>query len=122
MDWVKRCEEYTLTDGKSGFSINFAGMDFKADDIAALAPARAGACAGIADIESGKIKNPDEQRKVTHFRPDSLPGKQRICGSGSFCRKNHRGRPVRCRCSQWYRRFRIGAAVDAVRNKRSLLE
>ncbi|MBE6389391.1 MAG: glucose-6-phosphate isomerase [Lentisphaerae bacterium] len=67
MDWVKRCEEYTLTDGKSGFSINFAGMDFKADDIAALAPARAGACAGIADIESGKIKNPDEQRKVTHF-------------------------------------------------------
>ncbi|MBO5668020.1 MAG: glucose-6-phosphate isomerase [Lentisphaeria bacterium] len=67
MDWVKRSNEYTFTDGKSGFSINFAGMKFNAEDISALAPACAGAYAGIADIEAGKIKNPDEQRKVTHF-------------------------------------------------------
>lgn len=67
MDWVKRSNEYTLTDGKSGFSINFAGMKFDSNDIAALAPAFAKASAGIADIEAGKIKNPDENRKVTHF-------------------------------------------------------
>ena len=67
MDWVKRSKDYTFTDGKSGFSINFAGMKFDSADIAALAPACEKACAGIADIEAGKIKNPDEQRKVTHF-------------------------------------------------------
>lgn len=67
MDWVKRSKDYTFTDGKSGFSINFAGMKFDSADIAALAPVCEKACAGIADIEAGKIKNPDEQRKVTHF-------------------------------------------------------
>ena len=67
MDWVKRSNDYTFTDGKSGFSINFAGMKFDDKDLAAMAPACEKACAGIADIEAGKIKNPDEQRKVTHF-------------------------------------------------------
>ena len=67
MDWVKRSGEYTLTDGKSGFSINFAGMNFNSDDIAKMAPDFDKAMKGIADIEAGKIKNPDEQRKVTHF-------------------------------------------------------
>ena len=67
MDWVKRSSEYTFTDGKSGFSINFAGMKFEKADIEALAPSCDRAFAGIADIEAGKIKNPDEQRKVTHF-------------------------------------------------------
>ena len=67
MDWVKRSGEYTLTDGKSGFSINFAGMNFNGDDIAKMAPDFDKAMKGIADIEAGKIKNPDEQRKVTHF-------------------------------------------------------
>ena len=37
MDWVKRSNEYTFTDGKSGFSINFAGMKFERSDINALA-------------------------------------------------------------------------------------
>ena len=67
MDWVKRSNDYTFTDGKSGFSINFAGMDFDASDIRDMAPACAKAMKGIADIEAGTIKNPDEQRKVTHF-------------------------------------------------------
>ena len=67
MDWVKRSCDYTLTDGKSGFSISFAGMKFDEAALTALAPAFAKASAGIADIEAGKIKNPDEQRKVTHF-------------------------------------------------------
>ena len=67
MDWVKRSSDYTLTDGKSGFSISFAGMNFEEADLVQLAPAFDKAVVGIADIESGKIKNPDEQRKVTHF-------------------------------------------------------
>ncbi len=67
MDWVKRSNDYTFTDGKSGFSINFAGMNFDASDIEVLAPACARAMKGISDIEAGAIKNPDEQRKVTHF-------------------------------------------------------
>ena len=56
MDWVKRSSEYTFTDGKSGFSINFAGMDFDASDIRDMAPACAKAMKGIADIEAGAIK------------------------------------------------------------------
>ncbi|MBE6359770.1 MAG: glucose-6-phosphate isomerase [Lentisphaerae bacterium] len=67
MDWVKRSSEYTFTDGKSGFSINFAGMKFDRCDIDSLSGAFSKALAGVADIEAGKIKNPDEQRKVTHF-------------------------------------------------------
>ncbi|MBE6375791.1 MAG: glucose-6-phosphate isomerase [Lentisphaerae bacterium] len=67
MDWVKRNCEYTLTDGKSGFAISFAGMKFDENDLAKLDKAFAKASAGIADIEAGAIKNPDEQRKVTHF-------------------------------------------------------
>ena len=67
MDWIKRSRDYTLVDGKSGFTISFAGMKFEESDLAALAPAFARAAAGIADIEAGKIKNPDEHRKVTHF-------------------------------------------------------
>ena len=67
MDWVKRSSDYTLTDGKSGFSINFAGMKFDEALLSTLSGAFAKASAGIADIEAGKIKNPDEQRKVTHF-------------------------------------------------------
>ena len=58
MDWVKRSSDYTLTDGKSGFSINFAGMNFDEASLAALAPDFAKAAAGVADIEAGKIKTP----------------------------------------------------------------
>ena len=67
MDWVKRSSEYTLTDGKSGFSINFAGMKFDESVLANMRGAFDKASIGIADIEAGKIKNPDENRKVTHF-------------------------------------------------------
>ena len=67
MDWAERCRRYTLTDGRSGFAISFAGMDFTETDLAGLRARFARALTGIADIESGKIKNPDEQRRVTHF-------------------------------------------------------
>ena len=65
--WFDRCRKYTLTDAKTGFEINFAGMILTDADLENLAPLFAKANAGIAAIENGEIKNPDEQRKVTHF-------------------------------------------------------
>ena len=65
--WFDRCRKYTLTDAQTGFEINFAGMIFTDADLEKLAPLFAKANAGIAAIEKGEIKNPDEQRKVTHF-------------------------------------------------------
>ena len=59
MDWVKRNLDYTLTDGKSGFSISFAGMDFSSASLESLNDKFARAIKGIADIENGMIKNPD---------------------------------------------------------------
>ena len=66
-EWFDRCRKYTITDAKTGFEINFAGMNFTDADLEKLAPLFAKANAGIAAIEKGEIKNPDEQRKVTHF-------------------------------------------------------
>lgn len=56
-----------LIDRASGFSLDLAGMKISDAELDALAPLFARAAAGIADIEAGKIKNPDEKRKVTHF-------------------------------------------------------
>ena len=67
MDWIERSEKYTLHDNASGFSISFAGMDFSGKDLDALAPGFARAAAEMVKLEAGAIKNPDEQRKVTHF-------------------------------------------------------
>ena len=67
MDWVKRNEQYTLTDGKSGFGIAFAGMKFTDAELTALQPAFDRAAAEMVKLEAGAIKNPDENRKVTHF-------------------------------------------------------
>ena len=67
MDWAERCRQYTLTDGRSGFAISFAGMDFSEADLAGMSGMFARAMEGIAAIERGEIKNPDEHRKVTHF-------------------------------------------------------
>ncbi|MBO5792467.1 MAG: glucose-6-phosphate isomerase, partial [Lentisphaeria bacterium] len=66
-DWFDRCRKYTITDAESGFEINFAGMNFTDNDLEKMAPLFARANAGIAAIEKGEIKNPDEKRKVTHF-------------------------------------------------------
>ncbi len=62
-----RTAEYSLVDGATGFVLNVAGMDFSEGDLAGLSAAAEKAHRGMQDIESGKIKNPDEQRKVTHF-------------------------------------------------------
>jgi len=66
-DWMKRTREYTLLDGKTGFTVDFAGMKFTGEQLAALAPRFDEVNCEMAKIEAGEIKNPDEQRKVTHF-------------------------------------------------------
>lgn len=65
--WIERNRKYTLTDGKSGFSIAFAGMKFSAADLDKMADKFDRAKREMARIEAGEIKNPDENRQVTHF-------------------------------------------------------
>ncbi|MBQ7208690.1 MAG: glucose-6-phosphate isomerase [Lentisphaeria bacterium] len=67
MDRIDRNGRYTLIDGRSGFSIAFAGMKFEEADIVRLAPLFGRAAREMARIEAGEIKNPDEKRRVTHF-------------------------------------------------------
>ena len=66
-EWVERSQKYTLTDAASGFSISFAGMHFSDADLAAMQPRFERAAREMIRLESGEIKNPDENRKVTHF-------------------------------------------------------
>ncbi|MDD5598277.1 MAG: hypothetical protein PHV82_10060, partial [Victivallaceae bacterium] len=66
-EWIERNRKYTLTDGNSGFSIAFAGMKFTDSDLEAMAEKFARAKREMSRIEAGEIKNPDENRKVTHF-------------------------------------------------------
>ena len=65
--WVERNKRYTITDPASGFSIDFAGMQFKEEDLSALKPLFERARREMARLEAGEIKNPDEKRRVTHF-------------------------------------------------------
>ena len=67
MDWQTRSQKYTLTDYANGFFISFAGMNFSEAELEALEPKFERAVAEMKKLESGAIKNPDEQRKVTHF-------------------------------------------------------
>ena len=66
-EWVARNAAYTNVDPESGFSIDFAGMRFSADDMKSMRDRTADAMREMARIEAGEIKNPDENRKVTHF-------------------------------------------------------
>ena len=66
-EWLERSRKYTVTDKATGFSIAFAGMKFTDADIAGMAAKFERAANGMKMIEAGEIKNPDEQRKVTHF-------------------------------------------------------
>ena len=56
-----------LTNGETGFSIDFSGMNVSDADIDALSDKLAAAHAEMGRIEAGEIKNIDENRKVTHF-------------------------------------------------------
>ena len=66
-EWLERSRKYTVTDKATGFSVAFAGMKFEDSDLAAMADKFARAAAEMKKIEAGEIKNPDENRKVTHF-------------------------------------------------------
>ncbi|MBO7147124.1 MAG: glucose-6-phosphate isomerase [Lentisphaeria bacterium] len=71
-NWVKRCHDYTFIDGASGFQINFAGMNFEEKDLADIKSRFDNVHAEMQKIELGEIKNPDENRKVTHFTDRSV--------------------------------------------------
>ncbi len=66
-EWIERCRKYTFVDGTSGFQINFAGMDFQESQLQTLEAKIPSVHAEMQKIECGEIKNPDENRKVTHF-------------------------------------------------------
>ena len=66
-DWVERNRAYTLIDGADRFAIDFAGMNFTEKDLDALSGRFAAAAEEMRKLEAGAVKNPDENRKVTHF-------------------------------------------------------
>ncbi len=66
-EWIKKNMDYTLTDSTTGFSLNVAGMDFYEDDLDSLSDKFVLAHKEMQKIEAGEVKNPDENRKVTHF-------------------------------------------------------
>lgn len=70
--WIDRCHKYTFIDGESAFQVNFAGMNFTSDELAALEKRFPSVHAEMEKIERGEIKNPDENRKVTHFTDRSI--------------------------------------------------
>ncbi|HPN84177.1 MAG TPA: hypothetical protein PK821_02465 [Victivallales bacterium] len=56
-----------LCDPKSSFEINFSGMNFSDKSMEELDQQIKSADLEMRKIEAGEIKNPDENRKVTHF-------------------------------------------------------
>lgn len=66
-NWIERNRAYTLVDAADNFSIAFAGMKFTDADLDKLAPKFERAAREMARLEAGAVKNPDENRKVTHF-------------------------------------------------------
>ena len=56
MDWVTRNSKYTLTDAQSGFSIAFAGMNFKDSDIEQLSPLFARAVREVIKLALNDLK------------------------------------------------------------------
>lgn len=65
--WIERCHKYSFIDGDTGFQVNFAGMDFQESDLQSVEAKIPSVHAEMQKIELGEIKNPDENRKVTHF-------------------------------------------------------
>ncbi|MBR2363573.1 MAG: glucose-6-phosphate isomerase, partial [Lentisphaeria bacterium] len=78
-DFQKRCAGFSFTDGASAFSMNFAGMDFEESAFDAVAQRFPAVHSEMEKIELGEIKNPDENRKVTHFTDRSV-----YTGSAAF--------------------------------------
>ena len=70
--WAERCHKYTFIDGESAFQVNFAGMDFAEEELTAMEKRFESVHDEMQKIEIGEIKNPDENRKVTHFTDRSV--------------------------------------------------
>ncbi len=66
-DWVSRNRQYSLTDEVSGFTLCTAGMKFEESDLKRLQGVFVKAHQEMIKLEAGAIKNPDENRRVTHF-------------------------------------------------------
>ncbi|MFA6291697.1 MAG: hypothetical protein WC637_07945, partial [Victivallales bacterium] len=64
---IERSRNYDFIDGETGFTLNVAGMNFTENDLVQLSAKFANAHEEMKKIEAGEIKNPDENRKVTHF-------------------------------------------------------
>ena len=91
-EWLERSRKYTVINGKTGFSIAFAGMKFDDADLAGMADKFARAAREMKKIEAGEIKNPDEQRKVTHFTDRiSYPKSQLFADVEEFARQVKEG-------------------------------
>ena len=56
-----------MSDAYSGFSIDFSRMNVSWSDLDALQDKFVRAAREMAALEAGAVKNPDENRKVTHF-------------------------------------------------------
>ena len=66
MSWTRYCQS-VIRYPKLGFSIDFSLMDIEDAFYASMQPKIDKAFAGIAELESGAIVNPDEQRMVGHY-------------------------------------------------------
>ena len=66
MSWTRYCQS-VIRYPKLGFSIDFSLMDIEDSFYATMQPKIDKAFAGIAELESGAIANPDEQRMVGHY-------------------------------------------------------
>lgn len=72
MSNCERKSKYTFIDGNTGFTLNIAGMNFTDNDMDDMSDKFAAAYKEMNRIEAGEIKNPDENRKVTHFTDRSV--------------------------------------------------
>ena len=61
------CRPPVFIDAESGFTLDLTGMGLRPAQLAKLAAPLARAHAEMVRLEAGAIKNPDENRKVTHF-------------------------------------------------------
>jgi len=64
---IERNRKYTLVNGELDFTLNIAGMSFSDKDLDSLKNKFSRVYTEMRKIEAGEIKNPDENRKVTHF-------------------------------------------------------
>ena len=81
-----------LTDGRTGFLLDVSGMGYSENTIKELETKCTDAHAEMRKIESGEVKNIDEQRKVTHFTDRaSYPESELFAEVQSFAEKVRSG-------------------------------